>query len=85
MYPSKLRDEINAERHCARKQHEDDLRGTDGCGFRPQHIERFRHLYRERFGVWLSETEAQRQLKSLIALVRYQQLNRLSPNQPETS
>ena len=50
-------------------------------GFCPRHTERFRQLYQERYGLWLCEAQAQRLLRALVALVRYQQGGRLEQNQ----
>ncbi len=80
MYPSEARKTDSLENFSRVAQREEERR-KEQPGFRPQHIERFRQLYQEQFGVWLSEAEAQRQLKSLVAVVHYQQQNRLLGSQ----
>ena len=80
MYPSVF-DKTNSVENLSRINQREGEKQEGRSGFHPQHLERFRQLYQEQFGVWLSESEAQRQLKSLVAVVRYQQQNRLSSGQ----
>ena len=84
LYSPKPTDEVSVRQPCAEKWREENHQESERCGFRREHIERFRQLYHEQFGDWLSEVEAERQLKSLVAVVRYQQQNRLLSNQLET-
>jgi hypothetical protein len=74
-HPSQWSETGSAENLSGIDQREEERR-EERAVFRPQHLERFRQLYQEQFGVWLSEAEAQRQLKSLVTVVRYQRMNR---------
>ena len=52
----------------------------------PRHIDEFKKLYRERFGILLSDEEARQQLEHLLVIVSYRKrLSRRTPKSEEHS